>query len=353
MKRRFLSLFLALLLLSTLAGCQKSSSSQDDANKDSAQQEQQKEEEKTPEENTDDVTIRVAGLKGPTAMGMVKMMDDSAKGDAQGNYDFTLAGAPEELTGPIVQGEFDIAAVPTNLASTLYNKTQGKVQLAALNTLGVLYIVETGDSIQSVEDLRGRTIYATGKGSTPEYVLNYVLTQNGLTPGEDVQVEYKTEHSELAALLAAGQADLALLPQPFVTSVLTQNENARVALDLTQLWEDAAQGESVLTMGCLLVQKSFAQEHPQALATFLKEYQESVDYVTDENNLDEVSTLIEEQGIITKAVAQKALPQCNIVCITGDEMKTMTQGFLEILMNADPTSVGGALPGDDFYYLES
>ena len=201
MKRRFLSLFLALLLLFTLAGCQKSSSSQDDANKDSAQQEQQKEEEKTPEENTDDVTIRVAGLKGPTAMGMVKMMDDSAKGEAQGNYDFTLAGAPEELTGPIVQGEFDIAAVPTNLASTLYNKTQGKVQLAALNTLGVLYIVETGDSIQSVEDLRGRTIYATGKGSTPEYALNYVLTQNGLTPGEDVQVEYKTEHSELAALL--------------------------------------------------------------------------------------------------------------------------------------------------------
>ena len=178
----------------------------------------------------------------------------------------------------------------------------------------------------------------------------YVLTQNGLTPGEDVQVEYKTEHSELAALLAAGQADLALLPQPFVTSVLTQNENARAALDLTQLWEDAAQGESVLTMGCLLVQKSFAQEHPQALATFLKEYQESVDYVTDENNLDEVSTLIEEQGIITKAVAQKALPQCNIVFETGDQMKTDLTTYYQVLFDADPTSVGGSMPADDFYY---
>ena len=352
MNRRFLSFFLVLLLLFTLAGCQNPSS-QEDSNKDPAQQEQQKTEGKTPEKNTDDVTIRVAGLKGPTAMGMVKMMDDSAKGKSQGNYAFTLAGAPEELTGPIVQGQFDIAAVPTNLAATLYNKTQGKVQLAALNTLGVLYIVETGDTIQSVEDLRGRTIYATGKGSTPEYALHYVLSQNGLTPGKDVQVEYKTEHSELAALLAAGQADLALLPQPFVTSVLAQNENARTALDLTQLWEDASQGKSVLTMGCLLVQKSFAQEHPQALAAFLKEYQESVGYVTDEKNLDEVSTLIEEQGIIKKAVAQEALPQCNIVFITGEEMKTMTQGFLQVLFQADPTSMGGTLPGDDFYCLES
>lgn len=362
MKRKLLSLALAGLLVFSLAGCQKQEEAgggQDQAQTQDQDQDQEKTQEKTqdaPEDNqqpaepAEEVTVRVAALKGPTAMGMVKWMEDAAQGQSQGQYEFTLAGAPDQITGGIVAGDYDAAAVPANLAAVLYNKTQGQVQLAALNTLGVLYLVESGDQIQSAEDLRGRTIYATGKGSTPEYALNYVLTQNGLTPGQDVQVEYKTEHAELAALLASGQADLALLPQPFVTSALAQNENLRVALDLTELWDQASQGKSALTMGCLVVRKEFAQQHPQALKTLMEEYGASVAYVTDEANVEQAAALIEKNDIIKAAVAQKALPQCNIVFIAGEEMRTKAEGFYQVLMEADPAAVGGELPGDDFYY---
>lgn len=344
MKRKLLSLLLAALLLFTLAGCTGNNTGEAPEKTDGSQP--------TPPATTpqDDVTIRVAALKGPTAMGMVKLMEDVDGGAAQSACDFTLAGAPDEITGSIIKGEFDIAAVPTNLAAVLYNKTEGQVQLAALNTLGVLYIVENGDTVHSVEDLRGKTIYATGKGSTPEYALNYVLNQNGLVPGQDVQVEYKTEHAELAALLASGEADLALLPQPFVTSVLAQNENARQAIDLTAAWDEAAAGKSALTMGCIVVQKEFAAQHPEALQTFLAEYQASVDYVNDSANLEAAAALTEKYDIIKAAVAQKAIPACNIVFITGDEMQAMAAGFYDVLSQADPSAIGGKLPADDFYY---
>ena len=354
MKQKLLSLLLAGLLAFSLTGCQKQEESQQgqpqNQGQDQNQPQDSPEDDQNPADPTEEITVRVTALKGPTAMGMVKWMEDAAQGQSQGQYEFTRAGAPDEITGGIVTGEFDAAAVPANLAAVLYNKTQGQVQLAALNTLGVLYLVESGEQIQSVEDLRGRTIYATGKGSTPEYALNYVLTQNGLTPGQDVQVEYKTEHAELAALLASGQADLALLPQPFVTSALAQNENLRIALDLTELWDQAAQGKSVLTMGCLIVRKEFAQQHPQALETLMEEYGASAAYVTDEANLEQAAALIEKNDIIQAAVAQKALPQCNIVFLTGEEMRAKAEGFYQVLMEADPAAVGGQLPGDDFYY---
>ena len=234
-------------------------------------------------------TLRVAALKGPTAMGMVKLMDDAANGVTANDYQFTLAGSPDEIVGSIIQGEFDIAAVPTNLAATLYNKTQGKIQLMALNTLGVLYVVEAGDTIQSIGDLAGRTVYSTGKGSTPEFALNYVLEQNGLAG--QVTVEYKTEHAELAALLSQGQAEVALLPQPFVTTALAQNDKLRVALDLTQEWDKAAQGASQLTMGCIIAQRSFLEENAAAAAAFLAEYEASVAFVTDPANLDAAAAL--------------------------------------------------------------
>lgn len=347
MKNKLLALMLCATLFLGLSGCNNSPKEQTPSGGSTA--DTPKNTPDTPQEEP--ISIRVAGLKGPTAMGMVKLMEDAQQGKTNGDYQFTLAGAPDELTGKIIQGEFDVAAVPTNLAAVLYNKTGGKVQLAALNTLGVLYIVENGNSIQTMEDLRGKTIVATGKGSTPEFALNYLLAQNNMVVGKDVQVEYKTEHSELAALLAAGQADVALLPQPFVTGVLTQNQNARVALDLTAEWEKVAGSDSALTMGCLLVQKDFAQKNPQALAAFLKEYKASVEYVTNEANLADAAALIEKFDIAKAAVAQKALPQCNIVFIDGKPMQAAASGFYQVLFDADPISVGGALPQDDFYYL--
>lgn len=295
--------------------------------------------------------VRVGGLKGPTAMGMVKLMEEDAAGTTANDYEFTLAGSADEINPLVIKGELDIAAVPTNVASVLYNKTEGQVEILALNTLGVLYVVENGNTIQSVEDLRGKTVYSTGKGATPEYALNYILGENGLTAGTDVTVEYKSEHSELASLLAAGQADLAVLPQPFVTSVLAKNPDVRIALNLTEEWDKVTEDGSKLTMGALVVRKDFAESNPEAVRNFLKEYQASTQYVTDEANLDDAAALIEQYGIISAAVAKQALPYCNIVCITGEEMRTAAEGFLSILAKANPQSVGGTLPAEDFYYI--
>lgn len=290
--------------------------------------------------------INVYALKGPTGIGLVKVMNDN-----DGTYNFTLAGAPDEVTAAVINGDADIAAVPTNLAATLYNKTQGKVQLVALNTLGVLHILTKDESIQSLSDLEGKTIYATGQGSTPEYVLNYILEANGLA--DKVTVEYMAEHAELATQAASGMVDIAMLPEPNVTSVLSQNADYRIALDVTELFNQAAadKGENaVLSMGCVIVNKDWAAANADKLAAFMDAYAASVEFVN--TNVDEASQMVEAQGIIPKAaVAKKAIPNCHIVFVAGEEMKTQIAPFFQVLHNANPKSVGGALPAEDFYYI--
>ena len=294
-----------------------------------------------------DEAVNVYALKGPTGIGLVKVMNDN-----DGTYNFTLAGAPDEVVAAIVSGGADIAAVPTNLAATLYNKTKGGVQLIALNTLGVLHILTTDESIDSLDDLKGKTIWATGQGSTPEYVLDYILTAAGLK--DEVTVEYKAEHAELATLAAAGQVDIVMLPEPHVTSVLNQNPAYRMALDVTELFEQLAaqQGDNaVLSMGCVIVRKEYAEQNPDKVAAFMDAYAASVAFVNA--NVDEASQMVEAQGIIPKAaVAKKAIPNCHIVFVTGEEMKTQIAPFFQILFNANPKSVGGTLPADDFYFVK-
>ena len=303
-----------------------------------------------PQEEKEKPAVRVAALKGPTAIGMLNLMESSDKGEAANTYTFTLAGAPDEIVGKVATGEVDIAAVPTNLASVLYAKTKGQVQLAALNTLGVLYIVETGDAVHSVADLEGKTIAATGQNATPEYALNLILEKNGLKAGETVTVEYKQEHAEIAPLLASGQVEIALLPQPFVTSLLAQNENVRVALDVTQEWDKAVVGASQLTMGALVVRREFAENNKEALNAFLAEYKTSVEMATGEDTLAHTAQLAEQYDIMKEAIALKAIPQCNITFIEGEEMEQIASGFLTVLFEANPQSVGGALPDEAFYY---
>ncbi len=303
-----------------------------------------------PQEEKEKPAVRVAALKGPTAIGMLNLMESSDKGEAANTYTFTLAGAPDEIVGKVATGEVDIAAVPTNLASVLYAKTKGQVQLAALNTLGVLYIVETGDTVHSVADLEGKTIAATGQNATPEYALNLILEKNGLKAGETVTVEYKQEHAEIAPLLASGQVEIALLPQPFVTSLLAQNENVRVALDVTQEWDKAVEGASQLTMGALVVRREFAENNKEALNAFLAEYKTSVEMATGEDTLAHTAQLAEQYDIMKEAIALKAIPQCNITFIEGEEMEQIASGFLTVLFEANPQSVGGALPDEAFYY---
>ena len=242
--------------------------------------------------------------------------------------------------------------MPCNLASVLYNKTQGAISIAAVNTLGVLYVVETGETIQSVEDLKGKTIYSTGKGTTPEYTLNYILRGNDIDPETDVTIEYKSEATEVAAALAEADDAIAVLPQPFVTTAMMQNEKLRIALSLSDEW-DKLQGEGGSTMvtGVTIVRNAVLEENPQAFEKFLEEYEASIAYT--ESNPDETAALIAGYEIVPKEpIAKKALPFCNIHFIAGEEMKEKVSGYLEVLFEANPKSVGGTLPDDAFYYSE-
>ena len=295
------------------------------------------------EDSIQSEAIRVGALKGPTAMGMVRMISDG------GVNRYTLAGSADELTPMLIKGELDVACVPANLAAVLYNKTEGQIVTLAVNTLGVLYIVENGgESVQSMEDLKGKTIVAAGKGSTPEFGLRYLLEQNGLDPDRDVAVDWKSEHAECVAALAAGTADIALLPQPFVTVAQGKLENLRVALDLTEEW-DALDNGSAMVTGVAVARRDLVEERPELVDKFLMEYAESVEWVHE--NTAGAAELVAQNGIIeSPAIAEKALPRCNIVCLTGQEMYEKLSGYLQVLAEAAPESVGGVLPRDDFYY---
>ena len=297
---------------------------------------------------SDGQTLRIAGLKGPTTMGMVKLAQEAEEGLARHDYQVEMFGTPDEIVPKLVSGEVDAAAIPANLAAVLYQNTQGAVQVAAINTLGVLYLVETGDSIQTVQDLKGKTIYSTGKGTTPEFVLDYILRGNGLVPGEDVMVEYKSEATEVAAMLAEGGDAVAVLPQPYVTAVQMQNEKLRVALNLTEEW-DALDGDGGLVTGVLVARKGFIEENGELFEDFLQDYQTSIEWVRD--NPAEAAPLVANFGIVEKApVAEKALPACNLTYLDGPEMQAMLEGYLGVLYAQKPEAVGGQMPGEDFYY---
>ena len=309
-------------------------------------------------EEGDATELRILALKGPTAMGMVKMMAEADSGALKDHiYKFELASAADEAAPRLIQGEVDIAALPANLASVVYNKTGGGVKLLAINTLGVLYIVEQGNSIKEVSDLRGKTIYASGQGATPEYALKYILSGNGLDPESDVTIEWKSEHTECLSALLSDPEGIALLPEPFVTTAQTKAENLRAALDLTEEWgkiqaELPAEEMSALITGVCVVRSEFAEEHPEAVADFMEHYRESADFVNGE--IEEAAALIGSYDIVPEAVALKAIPKCNIVC-TGypddvEEAKTMLGGYLRVLCGQNPQAVGGKLPEDDFYY---
>lgn len=291
--------------------------------------------------------IRIGGLKGPTSMGMVKLMQDAEDGITANSYEFTITALVDEMTAKLIQGELDMAALPANLASVLYNNTKGGVSLLAVNTLGVIYIVDRGDSINSVADLKGKTIYATGKGSTPEFALNYILQQNGLDPASDLTVEWKAEATEVVAALQQAEDGIAMLPQPFVTVAQTSIEGLRIALDLTKEW-DALDNGSTLITGVLVVRTEFAKEHADQISTFLDEYRASAEYVN--SNVDDAAALIEKYDIVKAAIAKKALPYCNITFMEGEEMKAAMNGYLQTLYDQAPAAVGKAMPDDAFYY---
>ena len=297
---------------------------------------------------TEGMEFNISSLKGPTTMGMIKLMSDSDKGETINKYNVSVYATADEIVTGIVSGNTDIANVPANLAAVLYNKTEGNVTTAAVNTLGVLYVVSSGEEISSIADLMGKTIYSTGKGTTPEYVLNYILRANGLEPQTDVTIEYKSEASECAAVMAESENVIAVLPQPYVTAAQLQNEKIRIALSLTDEWNKIS--NTPLITGVTIAQKSVIEENPVAFDDFLGEYRASVDFVVE--NTNEAAELIGNYDIVKAPVAKKALPYCNITLLRGEDMRSAVTGYWNILFDADPKSVGGKLPNDDAFYME-
>lgn len=307
-------------------------------------------------EDTADI-VRIGSLKGPTSIGLMHLMERAKAQETADHYEFTMAATADELLPQLIAGDLDIALIPANVASVLYGKTEGDVSVIDINTLGVLYMVSGDDTIQDMEDLQGRTICLTGKGTTPDYVLQYLLQENGLT-ADDVTLEYKSEAVEVAAVLTASPETIGVLPQPFVTAACAQNDELSVVMDLTKQW-DAVQDEkrsapdgmkSRLVTGVTVVRDGFLEEHKAAVDRFLGEHAASAAYANE--HVEETAELVAAAGIIEKAaVAAKAVPACNITYMDGEEMKTALSGYLAVLYEQDAASVGGGLPGDDFYYI--
>lgn len=294
----------------------------------------------------DDVTVRVGALKGPTTMGLVNLMAESDAGTSEGNYEFTVESAPDAITPLVASGDLDIALVPANLASVLYHKTNGGVSVIDINTEGVLYCVTGDDSIDSFDDLDGKTIVTTGQGATPEYAIRYLLDAYGIS----ADLDFRSEATEIASVLAEDSSTVAILPQPFATAATIQNQDVHEAFSLNDSWNDIADGKSSMVQGVTIVNNDFLAAHPAAVETFLKEQEASVEKAS--SDVSGTAELVASYGIVEKAaVAEKALPKCAIVCVTGEEMKTKLSGFLDILAGFDAASVGGSVPGDDFYYL--
>jgi NitT/TauT family transport system substrate-binding protein len=299
------------------------------------------------EDNKEAVEISVYGLNGPTSMGMIKMFEEDKIINDYINVEYTNVSQPDIVVGKLLAGEVDIAAVPTNVAAMIYNKTEGKYKVAAVNTLGVLYIVTAeGVEINDLEDLRGQTIYASGLASVPEYVLNHVLESSGLIIGEDVFVEYKQSHQELATGIISKELEIALLPQPFVTMVTMESE-AKIAISMQELWQSLESSD--LAMGCILVKTSLVESSPDLVDAFLEKYEASVDWVL--KNPDQASILIESYGVLPKAkIAENAIPFSNIVFMKDEEMVEQMENVLKIFFDFNPKSIGGAIPDDGFYY---
>lgn len=354
LKKLISAVILSAISIMAVSGCSANQNEQSGGSVESAHEQSSaadEQNENNEEIASDNEKMNIVMLKGPTAIGAASLMEKSDNENAVGNYNFTIETSPDTVVGRIVSGEADAAAVPSNVAAALYNKTEGGVQVVAINTLGTLYLIENGNSINSADDLSNKTIYSSGQGAVPEYVLNYIISSSG---AENVDVKFMSSHDELAAAVASGQVDNALLPEPYVDVALSKNNDLRIALDIAQCW-DQYTGLSFngvpnsLPMGCLVVRREYAQNNSEAIKTLAEEYSQSIDYVN--TNTSKAAEYVVSYGIIEdREIAESAIPKCNISYVDGDNMKDIMDKFIDVMFSSNPKSIGGKLPEEDFYY---
>ena len=338
--KKILSLVLVLVLVFSFASCGKAINESSVPSTTESKEEVKKL----------DVDCNVFAINGPTGVGMVSLMKKADNNEGNLNYKFSLAGSNDEIVAKIVNGEADIAAVATNLASTLYKKTNGGVKVLAINTLGVLAVVTKGEEIATIADLEGKTVYTIGQGANPEFIIKYVLEKNNLKMGDDVKVEFLEQPTELVAKITGNEKAIVIAPQPVATQITVKDTNAKIAIDINEEWDKHS--DTDLVMGCVIARKEFCEKNPDAVDVFLKDYKASISFVN--GDIDSAATLCEEYKIVSPAtVAKKAIPYCNIVYQDGKELKTNLSAYLDFLFKNAPKTVGGELPNDDFYYETS
>ncbi len=330
--KKILSMLLAIALVLSLAACGSSA----------------KDESSTPQ-SVEYANTNFYVLSGPTGIGAANLKDKADKDETAVNYNVTVVAQPDEIVTKISKGEADIAAIATNLAAKLYNKTNGGISILAVNTLGVLNVVTpNGVEITSLNDLKGKKIYTTGQGSNPEYIINYLLEKNGIDKTKDLTLEFKAEGTELLTVWATDPTAVIIAPQPVATTLTVQHKGSKIAIDLTDEWEKV-NSDSALMMGCVVVRNEFLKNNKATVEKFLEEYKASIEKAN--KDIETTSALCETYGIVAKAaIAKKAIPNCNLCFIKGKEMKNKLSGYLTVLYNADKTAVGGKLPDDNFYY---
>lgn len=345
--KKIIALMLALaFILTAFAACSSNKTNEESTNDEALSEEVSAAEEVS---ETSEDAVKVSFLKGPTGMGAAYMWTQSDNGETLNNYSITLDTDATTVGPKLMTGEYDIAAIPTNLAASLYQKSQGKVKVLAVNTLGVLYLVTKNNAVTSLDDLKGKTILASGEGTIAEYALDFVLEKYGYEIGKDVNIEFTTEHSESVAKALAGGYDVLLLPEPFVSQIMAKDSSFTIGVNLTEAWE--TYGDCTLTMGCIAVNTAFYENHKEEVNNFIKDYSESVKFVNE--NIDEAAQMIESHDIMAAAVAKNAIPNSNIVCYTNDEMKTALTSCYTVLLDQNAKIIGGSMPADDFYiYVE-
>lgn len=329
------AIVLSITMLLTLTGCGNNDTASNPSSESNSSEEYKAQD------------MHIACLKGPTGVGMAKLVEDAQNKKTANNYTFTIATAADEISGKIISGEINIASVPTNLAAKLHKKTNGKITMLAVNTLGVLSFLSSDESVKTMADLKGKTIYSAGEGSNPEYILKYILKQNNIDPEKDVTIKFVSTGEQLSAAMISGQATVAMVPEPAATTVLTKKTTVKRIFTVNDEWEKVS--DSKLMMGCVVALDSYIENNKAAVDKFLEEYKASIAFAN--SNLDDTAKYCESYGIVpSAAIAKAAIPTCNVKYIDKDDMKNSIKGYFEVLLSFDAESIGGKLPDDKFYY---